>query len=80
MAQKRRAQTLFTAKMSGNEVSTLIFVHIEDIKIDTNTNSMSKNMSVSLFHLLFRTNFINQKSRKKQQKAAKTTISAAKES
>ena len=62
--------------MSGNEVSTLIFVHIEDIKVDTNTDIMSVNMSVSLFHLLLLQNQLYQpeitqkaaKSSKKQRK------------
>ena len=67
--------------MNGNEVSTLIFVHIEDIKVDTNTDSMSMNMSVSLFHLLLLQKQIYQPEiTQKATKTAKMTISAAKES
>ena len=38
--------------MRINKVYNVIFVQVNVIKVDTNTDSMSINMSVSLFYLL----------------------------
>ena len=57
--------------MRINKVYNVIFVQVKVIKVDTNTDNMSTNMSVSLFYFLLLQNHLYQP--EITQKAAKTS-------